>query len=47
MTLSELLRRLTPAGRRALRKRRLEVILRDHGLSKGIARRIVAAYFAR
>lgn len=47
MRLRELLRRFTPAGRLALRKRRLETILREHGLSKSAALRIVASYFAR
>jgi hypothetical protein len=45
--LRELFRRFTPAGRRALRKRRLEAILRENGLSKAAAHRIVAAYFVR
>lgn len=47
MTLRDLFRRFTPAGRLALQKRRLESILRDEGLTRSVARRIVATYFAR
>ena len=45
MTLREVIRRFTPLGRRAMRKRRLEAILREEGLTRTTARRIVAAYF--
>lgn len=44
--LRELLQRLSPAGRLALKKRRLEALLRAEGLSRSAARRLVAAYFA-
>lgn len=44
-TIKAILRRFTPAGRLALRKRRLEALLRDEGLSRSTARRIVAVYF--
>ena len=46
MHLKELLRRFTPAGRVAMKKRKLEELLRTEGLSRSQARRVVAAYFA-
>ncbi len=44
--LKKLFLRFTPAYRTAKKKRRLEVLLRDAGLSRSIARRVIAAYFA-
>ena len=38
--------RLFPDGRTALEKRRLERVLRDEGLSKSTAMRLVRDYFA-
>lgn len=39
--------RLFPTRHRALEKRRLERLLRDHGLSKSEAMRISYQYFSR
>jgi hypothetical protein len=44
-TFKQWLRQFSPAYRRSIEKRRLESILRDHGLSKKTAREAVNEFF--
>ena len=45
--IKQLWKRFSPSGRRALRKRHLENVLRDVGLSRSVSRAIVSRYFTQ
>lgn len=47
MTVKELLQSLSPRLRRTREKRRLQAVLREHGISRNLAEKITNHYFRK